>query len=79
MANSFAYAEKGFPYYNHYGSGDLIVQVRIQTPTKLTPEEREILSQFARLRGEQEQSEHENGGFFDKLFHRHHDEDDKHK
>lgn len=70
---------KGVPYYNHYGSGDLIVQVRIQTPTKLTPEEREILSQFARLRGEQEQSEHENGGFFDKLFHRHHDEDDKHK
>ena len=70
---------KGVPYYNHYGSGDLIVQVRIQTPTKLTPEEREILSQFARLRGEQEHPEHENSGFFDKLFHRHHDEDDKHK
>lgn len=70
---------KGIPYYNHYGSGDLIVQVRIQTPTRLTPEEREILSQFAHLRGEQEHYEHENSGFFDKLFHRHHDEEDKQK
>ena len=68
---------KGVPYYNHYGSGDLIVQVRIQTPTKLTPEEREILSQFAHLRGEQEHPEHEDSGFFDKLFHRHNNDDDK--
>ena len=70
---------KGIPYYNHYGSGDLIVQVRIQTPTKLTPQEQEILSQFAHLRAEQEHLEHENSGFFDKLFHRHHDDDDKNK
>ncbi len=70
---------KGVPYYNHYGSGDLIVQIRIRTPTRLTAKEREILSQFASVRGEQEHPEHENGGFFDKLFHRHHDEDDKRK
>ena len=67
---------KGVPYYNHPGSGDLIVQVKIQTPTKLTSEEREVLSQFTLLRGEH--PEHENSGFFDKLFHRNHDDDDKH-
>ena len=53
---------KGVPYYNHYGSGDLIVQIRIRTPTRLKPEEREILSQFASVRGEQEHPEPENGG-----------------
>ena len=66
---------KGVPHYNHYGSGDLIVEVRIQTPTKLTDQEQGVLAEFARLRGEH--AEGEDSGFFDKLFHRNHDDHDK--
>ena len=31
---------KGVPYYNHYGSGDLIVQIQVETPTNLTEQEK---------------------------------------
>ena len=69
---------KGIPYYNHYGSGDLIVEIQVETPTNLTEEEKEILAAFARARGEGETEEH--SGFFDKLgdkfFHRHDDHDE---
>ena len=72
---------KGVPYYNHNGAGDLVVEVRIQTPTRLAPREKEILVEFAQLRGES--LEDGNDGFFDKLgdklFHRNHDEDSDHK
>ncbi|MCZ6681519.1 MAG: molecular chaperone DnaJ [Candidatus Poribacteria bacterium] len=69
--------KKGVPYYNHYGSGDLIVEVRIETPTNLTERERELLAELGRLRGEC--SDEDNHGFFDKLgdklFHRHQHDD----
>lgn len=65
---------KGVPYYNHYGSGDLIVEIQVETPTNLTEQEKELLEAFLRARGEGEVEEH--SGFFDKLFHRHDDHDD---
>ena len=71
--------KKGVPYYNHYGSGDLIVEIQVETPTSLTDREQEILEAFARARGEGEGEEHP--GFFDKLggklFHRHDDDENK--
>ena len=66
---------KGIPYYNHYGSGDLIVQIQVETPTNLTEKEKEILEAFMRARGEGETEEH--SGFFDKLFHRHDDHNEE--
>ena len=69
--------KKGVPYYNHYGSGDLIVEIRTETPTNLTEREKEILEAFADARGEGEGEEHD--GFFDKLFHRHHHGGDEDK
>lgn len=69
----------GVPYYNHYGSGDLIVEIQIETPANLTEREKEILEDFACERGQR--AGEEQAGFFgklgDKLFQRHHDEDDK--
>ena len=69
---------KGVPYYNHYGSGDLIVEIQVETPTNLTEKEKEILAAFARARGADE--DEEPSGFFDKLgdklFQRHDDHDE---
>ena len=42
----FSVRGKGIPYLNEHGRGDLIVQVAVQTPTKLTKVQRELLRQF---------------------------------
>ncbi len=67
---------KGIPYYNHYGSGDLIVEIQVETPKNLTAHEKELLEAFVQARAEGE----EHSGFFDKLgdklFHRHDDHND---
>lgn len=69
---------KGVPHYNHYGRGNCIVKVRVETPTHLSDREKEMLAEFAQVRGEQVGGEH--SGFFDKLgdklFHRHHQDDE---
>ena len=69
---------KGVPHYNHYGSGDLIVEIQVETPMNLTEQEREILEAFVQVRSEGEAEEYP--GFFDKLgdklFHHHDDHDD---
>jgi molecular chaperone DnaJ len=37
---------KGVPYLNEHGRGDLIVQVAVQTPTKLTKVQKELMRQL---------------------------------
>jgi molecular chaperone DnaJ len=37
---------KGVPYLNEHGRGDLIVQVAVQTPRKLTKIQRELVRQL---------------------------------
>ncbi len=37
---------KGVPYLNEHGRGDLIVEVQVQTPKKLTRDQRELIRQF---------------------------------
>jgi molecular chaperone DnaJ len=51
------------------GRGDLLVHVRVETPTKLDAEQEELLRQFAKLRGEQvgEGKLVGSGGMFAKL------------
>ena len=37
---------KGFPVLNGHGKGNLFVEVRLQTPTKLTKRQRELLQEL---------------------------------
>lgn len=64
---------KGVPHYRRSYSGDLVVRMEIETPKNLNTEQRNVLEEFAKLRGESYQSEH--GGFWDKLLGRHEDEE----
>ena len=38
---------KGVPHLNSHGKGDLIVEVRVQTPNKLSKQQKELLKQLA--------------------------------
>jgi molecular chaperone DnaJ len=37
---------KGFPHLNESGKGDLIVEVRVATPTRLTKAQKELMRQL---------------------------------
>ena len=65
---------KGIPHYRRSYSGDLVVTIEVETPKNLNTAEREKLEEFAKLRGEDHNSEY--GGFWDKLLGRH-DEDEE--
>ena len=43
----------GVTHLRHGGRGDLLVHATVQTPTRLTEEQQELLRQFAALRGEE--------------------------
>ena len=43
---------KGIKNVHGYGYGDLFVNIRVQTPTRLTERQREILKEFASESGE---------------------------
>ena len=61
----FRLKEKGFPNIHGYGRGDQLVKIMIETPTKLTKEQKELLSKFALLAGESVQPNRKN--FLDKM------------
>lgn len=42
----FKLRSKGVPHLNSHGKGDLIVEVRVQTPTKLSKQQKELLRQL---------------------------------
>ena len=42
----FRLKSKGFPDIHGYGKGDQLVKVNIETPTKLSKEQKELLKQF---------------------------------
>ena len=46
---SFRIRGKGVPVLNGHGKGDLFVEVRVQTPGKLSKRQRELLSELAQL------------------------------
>lgn len=52
---TFTIRGKGVPHLNSYGRGDLIVQVEIEIPKKLTKRQEELLKEFEEI--EQEKSE----------------------
>jgi molecular chaperone DnaJ len=61
----FKLAGKGIPVLQGYGRGDALVVVRVETPTSLTPRQKELLDEFAKEAGE---DIHPMGkSFFDKV------------
>ena len=56
---------RGVPVLNGRGRGDLIVEIGVEVPHKLTSDEAELLAQFASLRGEE--IDPPESGFFSKL------------
>ncbi len=65
---------KGMPRHRSSQYGDLVVQIEIETPRKLTDKQRKLLEHFDDPQSITDDSEH--GGFWDKLF-GHHDDDKK--
>ncbi|GIX07383.1 MAG: chaperone protein DnaJ [Candidatus Poribacteria bacterium] len=47
---------KGMPRLQRHGHGDLKVLIVVDTPTHLSPQERELLEEFARLRKKQDEA-----------------------
>jgi molecular chaperone DnaJ len=44
---------RGIQHLRGTGRGDLVVHVEVQTPSKLEPDQEELLRKFAKLRGEE--------------------------
>lgn len=55
----------GFPNLRGHGIGDQLVTIKITVPTKLTPQQREILEEYARISGESIDSD--SGKLFEKV------------
>lgn len=64
--HQFTLRHQGVPDVHGRGKGDLYVTLQVETPRKLSAEQRELMKQFAATLGEKE--EHENKGLFGKLF-----------
>ncbi len=56
---------KGMPNLRGYGQGDELVRVSVETPTRLTSRQRELLEEFAKISGEE--TNPQSRSFFDKV------------
>ncbi|MBF0621536.1 MAG: molecular chaperone DnaJ [Magnetococcales bacterium] len=57
---------KGLPYLNRPGVyGNLVVEIRVETPVNLNREQKDLLEQFARI--SDQDSQPESSGFFDRV------------
>ena len=65
--HSFRLRGKGIPHLRGGGRGDQYVRVIVETPTKLSARQRELLEQFAALSGDNEHSHPQSKNFFDKV------------
>lgn len=48
---TFRVKGEGFPNVHGHGRGDLLVKIFVETPTKLTDKQKEVLEEFAKLEG----------------------------
>lgn len=62
----FSLRGEGVPSLRGGGKGDMVVEIQVQTPTKLSKEQKELLREFDEL-----SKGHEEEGFFARLFHAH--------
>jgi molecular chaperone DnaJ len=63
----FTLEREGVPHLRGNGRGDMIVEVRIVTPTKLTKRQRELLHEFGEL--ERKKEKDSDDGFLKKILH----------
>ncbi|BCO09581.1 chaperone protein DnaJ [Desulfolithobacter dissulfuricans] len=63
----FTLRGEGVPSLRGRGRGDMVVEVQVQIPRKLTKEQKELLHQFDSTGGQEPEDE----GFFSRLFHGH--------
>ncbi len=68
----FTLKGEGVPSLRGGSKGDMIVEARVQTPTKLTKQQKELLKQF-----DEDYCEEQEEGFFSRLFHGHFGQSDK--
>ena len=67
-AKQFRVRGKGMPSLNGGGFGDLVIQVEVETPVKLTARQRELLEEFRAIEAtEGGRNTPKSQGFFDKL------------
>ncbi|MBW7883496.1 MAG: molecular chaperone DnaJ [Caldilineaceae bacterium] len=57
----------GIPHLQRNGRGDMLITVRVETPTKLTSEQKELFRQLGKTLGDGTTRE-DGKGFFDRLF-----------
>ncbi len=62
---SFRIKGEGMPHLRWNGKGNLYVKVKVVTPKKLSPKQKELLEEFADISGDE--IYHEDRGFFDKV------------
>ena len=58
---------KGLPSVDSYGQGDLLININVWTPKKLSKEERELLEQLRDSENFNPDTDHQERGFFDKV------------
>lgn len=58
---------KGLPAVDSYGQGDLLININVWTPKKLTKDERELLEQLRDSENFNPDADHQERGFFDKV------------
>ncbi len=62
---SFRIKGQGMPHMRWTGKGHLYVKVKVITPKKLNPKQKELLKEFAEISGEEIYNEDK--GFFEKV------------
>lgn len=55
----FTIKGKGMPRLQDFGNGDLLIEVYVDVPKKLTPRQKELLEEFARLTGDEVSQGHD--------------------
>lgn len=55
----------GFPNLRGYGIGDQLVKIKVELPTKLTPKQKELLEEYAKISGEPVEAD--SGKLFEKV------------
>jgi molecular chaperone DnaJ len=58
---------KGLPSVDSYGQGDLLININVWTPKKLSKEERELLEKLRDSENFNPDADHQERGFFDKV------------
>jgi molecular chaperone DnaJ len=58
---------KGLPAVDSYGQGDLLININVWTPKKLTKDERDLLEQLRDSENFNPDADHQERGFFDKV------------